>query len=128
MGGAKALSMDDFARLNNDDEASYVALLIESAAQLLKAQGHPDLADKAIALFKVPGKNGGVAQFASNLRMLHGLNTRNALNPNNRAPVYRVEDAMALTLKDDGIIVSAKDLVDAGNTFQPSGPPRPHGP
>lgn len=123
---AKAMTFDEFARMNNDDEAGYVAFLVEASAKMLKANGQPDQADKAIALFHDPGKDGGVSKLASNLKMLHGLNNRNATNPNNRAPVYQVEDAMALTLKDDGIIVPASYLLTAGNDFRPSGPPREH--
>jgi hypothetical protein len=123
---AKAMSLDDFAKLNNDDEAGFVAFLVEASSQMLKANGQPDQASKAISLFNDSSKNGGVQQLASNLKMLNGLNKRNAINPNNRAPVYQVEDAMALTLKDDGIIVPTSYLLTASKDFRPSGPPRQH--
>jgi len=123
---AKAMSFDDFARMNNDDEAGYVAFLVEASAQMLKAKGQPDQAGKAISLFNDSSKNGGVQQLASNLKMFYGLNKRNAINPNNRIPAYQFEDAMALTLKDQGIIVPASYLLTAGKDFSPSGPPRQH--
>ena len=123
---ARAMSIHDFGRMNNDDEATYVTLLVEESAEMLKAHGQPEQASKAIAFFKVTGKFGGTQQFASNLRTVDALNKRNAINPNNRAPVYQVEDAMELTLKDEGIIVPASYLLTASKDFRPSGPPRAH--
>ena len=124
--GAKAMSFEDFARMNNDDEAGYVVYLVEAAAQMLKAQGHADQAGKAVSLFKDSSKNGGVHHLASNLEMLNSLNNRNATNPNNRVPVYQIEDAMELTFRDAGIIVPAKFLMESGENFVPTGPPRHH--
>ncbi|MCE0496906.1 MAG: hypothetical protein LV481_03020 [Methylacidiphilales bacterium] len=126
--GAKAMSFDDFARMNNDDEAGFVTFLIETSAQMLKTNGHPEQADKVVAFFKDPSPNGGVHQLASQLRSMNNINIRNSTNPNNRAYVYQVEDAMASTLKDDGIIVPASYLLAASQNFQPSGPPRQHNP
>ena len=123
-GHAQALPILKFVRLNNDDEATYVTSLVEGSAKMLKAHGQADQAQKAIALFKDSSKNGGVNQFALNLKMLNGMNTRNAINPNNRAPVYEVEDAMERTLKDNGIIVPVSYLLTINKDFQPSGPPR----
>jgi len=118
------MSFDAFARMNIDDEAGFVAFLVEASAQMLKANGQPEQASKAISLFKDSSKTGGVNQLASNLKMLNGMNNRNAINPNNRAPVYQFEDAMALTLKDAGIIVSTSYLLTASKNFHSSGPPR----
>ena len=112
--------------MNNDDEATYVSLLVEASAKMLKANGQPDQARRAISLFKDSGKNGGVPQLASNLKMVNALNKRNAINPNNRAPAYQVEDAMELTLKDAGIIVPTSYLFKISKDFRPSGPPRQH--
>ena len=123
---AKAMSFDDFARMNNDDEATYVALLVDGSSKMLKANGQQDQASKAILLFKDSSKNGGVPQLASNLKMLNGLNKRNAINPNNRASAYQVEDAMALTFKDAGIIIPISYLLTISRDFHPSGPPRQH--
>ncbi len=124
--GAKAMSLDDFARMNNDDEAGFVAFLVAASAEMLKANGQQEKADKAVLFFKDSSRSGGVRQLASNLKVMQGLNNRNATNPNNRAPVYQVEDAMAVTLKADGIIVPVGYLLTASRDFQPSGPPRQH--
>ena len=122
----RAMSIHDFGKMNNDDDATYVALLVEASAEMLKAHGQPDQANKVIAFFKETGKFGGTQQFASNLQTMDALNKRNAINPNNRAPMYQVEDAMELTLKDKGIIVPASYLVTACKSFMPAGPPRGH--
>jgi hypothetical protein len=124
--GARAMPILDFARLNNDDEATYVTLLVEGSAAMFKAHGQPDQARKIILFFKVPGKDGGVYRFADQLKKVDALNNKNAINPNNRAPVYQVEDAMAATLKNEGFIVPVSYLLTLGNDFQPAGPPRSH--
>lgn len=124
---AQAMSIEAFARMNNDDEATYVTEMVSGASDLLKAQGHPDQAAKALALFKDPSDDGGVHQFALNLKLLNGQNKRNAINPNNRAPLFTVEDAMELTLRDKGILVSASDLLAMNKDFHP-GIPRQHAP
>lgn len=123
-GQGRAMSMIDFAKMNNDDEGDYVVALVGGAAQVLKESGHPEQASKVNSLFQDSGANGGFRQFAIHLKMLRALNVRNATNPNNHAHEYLVEDAMELTLKDAGILVSAKSLMQAGENFQPSGPPR----
>jgi hypothetical protein len=108
-GRAGAMEILDFARLHLDDQASYVADLVEATVKSLRAQGHRDEADRVIALFHDSSKNGGVAQMALNLRKLHSENDRNATNPNNRTRAYTVEDALVTTLRDNGIQVSAPD-------------------
>ena len=124
-GNAPAMTIDNFARLNVDDEATYVALLVSGSAKMLRAQGKPDLADKAIALFKDASKSGGVSQFAFNLKTVHNRNNLNATNPNNRTPDLQVEDAMAATLKDNGILVPVSFLLTLRKDFQPTGVRRP---
>ena len=125
-GGAQAMTIEDFGRMNTDDEATYVTLLIEAAAKMYRTQGQPDQASQVIAYFKVPGKFGGVQEFAANLKTTYGLNKRNATNPNNRVQVYQVEDAMAATLRDKGFVVPVKYLLESGKGFRPAGPPRQH--
>ena len=120
------MSIHDFGRLNNDDEATYVALLVQGSADMLKAHGHPDQAAKVLAFFRTPGKGGGVFEFADHLKETDALNKKNQINPNNRVPEYQVEDAMAATLKDQGIVVPAGYMLTIGKDFAPVGPPRMH--
>ena len=121
---ARALTLEKFERMNNDDESTYVAILIEAAAQKYKSADQPDQAAKVMAYFKTPGRFGGVQQFAAHMVAINATNNRNATNPNNRQPVLLVEDAMALTLKDEGFDVPVKYLLDSAKDFRPSGPPR----
>jgi len=101
-----------------------VTFLVEGTAKMLREHGEPDQANRTIALFQDTSKNGGVSQMASNIRELTTLNNRNATNPNSRAAVYGIEDALALTLRDANIIVSADYLLTIGKDFKPTGPPR----
>src|SRR5271170_4466025 len=123
-GCARALSFHDFIRMNDDDDATYVTAMVEGVAKMLRANGQTDQARKLIAFFKDSSKQGGVNQLAMNMKAMNGLNNRNAINPNNRAHVYEVEDAMALTLKENGIIVPAGYLLAINHDFRPAGPPR----
>jgi hypothetical protein len=123
-GSAQATTIHDFGRMNNDDDATFVTLLITNAADFLKAHGQPDQAHKVIAFFKDPSNAGGVHQFAEHVKEFSSLNTKNSENPNNRVPVYQVEDAMALTLKDEGFNIPVSYLLNVGNSFHPVGPPR----
>ena len=117
---ALALPIHDFAKMKMDDQATYVTSLVEGAASMLKTHSQPDQAQKALTLFKDSGKTGGLNQFVLNLKMMEGMNNRNATNPNNRAHVYEVEDAMELTLKHNGIIVPASYLLTINQNFIPS--------
>jgi len=47
---------------------------------------------------------------------------KNAINPNNRHPVLQVEDAMAKTFKDIGVIFPVKDLLAINDHFMPAAP------
>ncbi|MCE0523356.1 MAG: hypothetical protein LV480_10650 [Methylacidiphilales bacterium] len=123
-GPARAIGIQDFAKLSIDDEATYVTLLVEGVAKELRAQGHPDQAHQAIMFFKDKTKNGGVAQFATNLKAVNAINNRKAINPNNRAIPYQVEDAMAMTLKDQGINIPVSYLLSINKDFKPTGPYR----
>jgi hypothetical protein len=124
--GAPAMTLEDFGRMNNDDEATYVALLVEASAQMLKAQGQNDQAAKTLAFFKEPGKFGGAQQLASHVQAMFATNKLRATNPNNRVSDYQIEDAMEATLREQGIVVPAKYLLARGKDFHPIGPPRQH--
>ena len=106
--GATAMTVEDFGRMHEDDESTYVALLIMDAAHILRARGQPEQASQVISYFKVPGKFGGVQELADKVKTLNALNKKNAINPNNRAPVYQIEDAMESVLREKGIKVSAE--------------------
>ena len=119
-----AMPILDFMRLNDDDGSTYIAMLVQGAAKMLRTQGKPEQARQLIALFKDPSKNGGVHQTVLNLRGLNEMNNRNATNPNNRIPAYDIEDGLSATMADHDIKVPASYLRSLGNGFQPIGPLR----
>jgi hypothetical protein len=125
-GHSRAMDFFFFSRLALDDQATYVTSLVEESAKMLRKTGHPDEAQKAIALFKDPTNHGGVHELATNMKELALQNTRNADNPNSRAPVYDVEMAMQLTLKDNGVDVPLKFLESVNKNFAPTLPLRSH--
>ncbi len=119
------MTIHDFGRMNNDDEATLVALFVESSKNYLKAHGQPEKGDKLIAFFKTPGSDGGTYKFADQLKQTDATNKKNAINPNNRVKELEIEDAMSVTLKDAGFDVPAKFLFSVTQSFRPSGIPRP---
>jgi hypothetical protein len=123
-GHARAMPIEDFAAMNDDDDATYVTAMVEGTAKMLKTHGQADLAQKTINLFRDSSKKGGLNQLIMNLKTLSTQNTRNQDNPNNRSPVYDVEDAMALTLKNNGVDVTADFLRTINEDFRASGLPR----
>jgi hypothetical protein len=125
-GHARALAILDFINMNLDDQATYVTSLVEASAKKLRADGHPDQAQKTIGLFKDSTKKGGVNQLAVNMKSMQLTNNRNATNPNNRAPAYDVEAAMEATLRDNGINVPVSYLEGVNRDFHPVFPMRGH--
>ena len=121
---ARAMTIHDFGKMNDDDEATFVTLLVEDAAKMFKDQGQPDQAHKVVAFFKVPGKFGGVFKLADQIKADYAVNVKNATNPNNRVPELLVEDAMSTMLKSEGFPVPATYLRSASKDFRPIGPPR----
>jgi hypothetical protein len=118
-GRATAMDILFFSRMNLDDQATYVTALIEGSAKMLRAQGHPDQAQRVVDLFKDKGPDGGVHQLAFNLKHLQEQNVQNGDNPNSRAPVYDVEAAMHLTLQHAGISVPLPYLETINRHFTP---------
>ena len=119
-----AMTILAFGKMNDDDEATFVTLLVEGSAKMFKDQGQPDQAAKVIAFFKVPGRDGGVYKLGDQIKQAYAANVKNGTNPNNRTPDLLVEDAMAATLRDRGLPVPAKYLIAVGKDFHPIGPPR----
>jgi hypothetical protein len=126
LGSVEAMPILDFARMNLDDQATFVTSMVEGSAKTLRSTGHADQAQKLVELFKNSTRQGGVNQLAMNLKTMAQANNLHATNPNNRIPDFEVEDAMQLTLRDNGIIVSAASLETITRDFHPMFPPRPH--
>ena len=60
---ASAISIYLFAKMKNDDQATYITTMVEGAAKLLKDKGQPDQAQKTLDLFGDASKSGGINQF-----------------------------------------------------------------
>jgi hypothetical protein len=115
----RAMDILLFSRMNVSDQADYVTSLIEASTKLLRSEGHPDQAQRVIALFKDKSPKGGVTQLAQNLKDMSEQNIRNGDNPNRSLPVYTVESAMQLTLHRAGIEVPEKYLDGIDRHFTP---------
>ena len=98
-------------------------MLVEGAADALDGHGNHEQSQKLIALFSVKGDNGGFYQLAKNLEAFREINKENAANPNNKDPVYEVEHALFVTLKDNGINIPISVLLALGKDFKPKSPP-----
>jgi hypothetical protein len=125
-GHAPAMDILFFVRMALDDQADYVTNLVTGSAKILRQTGHPDQAQKAIALFKDPSANGGLHQLAMNVKAMQSKNTLNTTLANPRGPHYDVEAAMQLTLRNNGIDVPLKSLETINRSFAPQLPLRPH--
>jgi hypothetical protein len=125
-GHAPAMDILFFARMQLDDQADYVTNLVTGSAKLLRQTGHPDQAQKAIALFKDPSKHGGVSQLAANIKAMQSTNTLNTTLAAPRGPTYDVEAAMQLTLRNNGIEIPLKSLRTINRSFAPQLPLRSH--
>ena len=125
-GHAPAMDILFFARMALDDQANYVTNLVTGSAKILRQTGHPDQAQKAIALFKDPSNHGGIHQLATNIKEMQSKNTLNTTLAAPRGPTYDVEAAMQLTLRNNGIEMPLKSLETINSRFAPQLPLRSH--
>lgn len=123
MATANAMQIPQYDTMGAKDEGRYVALLLKGAHQGLEAHGQTKQDKQLLALFTDNSPQGGAAQFEQNLQVARLLNSKNAADPNNKQPPYEVENAMAVTLKDNGITVPASFLLTIKNDFKPASSP-----
>lgn len=116
---AKAMPIPQYDKMSAEDDANYMTSLLKGAVEGLESHGNKQDSDKLYALFS---KGDGIKQFTKNLDVLRDLTNKNAANPNNKQPPYEVEQAFALTLKQNGIIVPLKFLLTINKDFKPSHP------
>jgi hypothetical protein len=118
---ANAMSVPQYDHLASNDQTTYVMSLLKGAVIALDNHGKPDQSKKLIALFADSSDHGGATQFEKDLQLIRSINQQNASDP--RQPQYEVEHAMALTLKNNGIIVPVSVLLAINKDFKPSAPP-----
>jgi hypothetical protein len=116
---ANAMQIPQFDKMDHNDRSKYVTLLVEGAAKGLTDHGQTDQARKLINLFKDSSDKGGGYQFAKHLQIARDLNKQT--DP--KQPPYEVENALEVTLKDNGITVPVSFLLALGKDFKPSSPP-----
>ena len=122
-GAANAMQVPQYDQMVQNDKSRYVTLLVMGAAKALEAHGQPDQSKKLIVFFEDGSDNGGAHQFSKNLQVVRMINAKNATDPNNKQKPYEVEHALALTLKNNGILIPVDVLLAFGKDFQPSSPP-----
>ena len=107
-GTARSMEIEKFDRMAVQDQSDYIVVLIEGAQKVLIDTGKKDLADKVHKLFVtiLPGDESpiGAVEFESNLARARAADLRN-LEKDPHANRLEVEDAMAVTLKKNGIEV-----------------------
>ena len=123
---AEAMEIHNFDQMASADQGEYVAELVQGAQKVLIADGKADLADKVHQLFtKKIGNDqisAGMAEFMINLARARVADANNLVkNPNTRR--IEVEDAMAVTLKKNDIILP-QSFFTVNNGFKPQNPPQ----
>ena len=117
---AQAMQIPQFDQMDRYNRIMYETNLFEGAAAGLKANGQPDQAKKLRALFRTRGEKGGVAQLEKNLQIARDKNKKNAADPNNKQAPYEVENAMLVTLLENGFSVPLTFLFSINKDFRPS--------
>jgi hypothetical protein len=117
---AQAMEIRQFDKMAVPDQGDYVGLLIAGAERVLNDEGRADLAAKVEHLFTTtePGDKFtlGMVEFERNLALAREEDAKNVLKKPN-SPRIEVEDAMAVTLKKNGIELP-DSVFTAGKTFK----------
>ena len=105
-GAARAMEIQQYDKMASEDKGEYFSLLVGGAEQVLKDEGRADLAAKVEDLFTgmLPGDqiSIGIGEFERYLARARVTDTKNIAN-DPHAHRLEVEDAMAVTLKKNGI-------------------------
>ena len=120
------MTIVQFDKMGQNDQAEYVGLLVGGAEQVLKDEGRADLAAKVEELFTTtdPGDahTNGVVEFQMNLALARVADDKRV----ERDPSARrltVEVAMAVTLKKNGIDLP-QSFFSVMKDFKPKYPPQ----
>lgn len=116
------MQIPQFDKMTHEQQGAFAVFLIESAANILAAQGDTAGAARVRDVFEShPGQpeKPALNQFFRNLNGIRKLNQQYAKNTNFKP--FEVEYALALTLKQNGIIVPVSKLLLASQSYKPSG-------
>ena len=123
---AQAMEIQKFDKMASEDKGEYVSLLVGGAERVLKDEGRADLAAKVEQFFTTtePGDQHtlGMVEFQLNLARAGVTDAKNvARDP--QAQRLEVEDAMAVTLKKNGIDLP-QSFFTVNSNFRPKLPPK----
>lgn len=120
---ALAMEIWKFDKIAGQDQVEFIAELVQGAEKVLTDDGRPDDAAKVSHLFTTNAPNSnisiGMSQFMVTLAVLRVKDAeRIAKDPN--AQRIEVEDAMAMTLQENGNDISLPDnFFTAAKNFKP---------
>ena len=123
---AQAMEIRQFDKMADQDQARYIGDLIVGAEKVLSNAGKPELAAKVKQLFTTKLGNDadaiGMVEFERNLARARLADLRR-LQKDPHAPRLEVEDAMAVTLKKNGIELP-DSFFTVATGFRPKLPPK----
>lgn len=122
-GMGNAMQIPQYDKMDKHDRVHYVNLLIKGTYDHLSATGQSVQAERLLYLFENSSAKFGWPQFEKNLQMARALTAKHAADPDNKKVPYEVEQALALTLKNNGILVPVSFLLTINKDFKPSYPP-----
>ena len=122
-GVGNAMQISQYDKMDKHDQTRYLTLLIKGTHDHLSANGQSAQAERVLYLFENSSAKFGWPQFERNLHMARALNAKYAADPNNKKAPYEVEQAFALTLQNNGILVPVSFLLTINKDFKPSYPP-----
>ena len=122
----QAMEIRQFDKMANQDQGDYIQVLVDGAQKVLIAEGRSDLANKMDQLFTEVHHGDtmslGMIEFERNLAIVRLDDAKNAAaHPND--PRSEVEDAMAITIENNGIELPDSFFTVASN-FHPKLPPK----
>jgi hypothetical protein len=119
-GVCRAMPISQFDKMQRNDRELYVGRLLDGTVESLKAHGREDQAQQVLNLFADRTAGGGIERLEMNLKAFRQVNRQHQDDVNNTQPTYQVEDAFALTLKNQGIDVPVSFLLTINKNFKPS--------
>jgi hypothetical protein len=115
---ASAMPVPQYDKMSSEERARYITLLVKGSQALLLERGQSTHSERLLEFFEDTSKKGLVAEFKKNLHVVRAVNRINAENRYNKQPPYQVEDAFALTLKNDGINLPVDKLLKINQDFK----------
>jgi hypothetical protein len=122
-GMGNAMQISQYDNMDKHDRDRYVTLLIKGTHDHLSANGQSAQAEKVLYIFEKSSTKFGWPQFERNLHMARVLNAKHAADRNIKKAPFEVEQAFALTLQNNGVLVPVTFLLTINKDFKPSYPP-----